>query len=123
MKTHGKVLGSNVEKVRGLKIVLPKGVSEKARAKAKLLAEKELELTRKPKKPEMHKIEAAVAKYIGKRTFETKGNYKLDKYFLRSNGKRVIIEYKSNPKAAIKTVTDIEEFTKVLLRVARNIKI
>jgi len=123
MKKRGKLFGSNVEKIRGLKIVLPVGVNPKARAKAKLLAEKELELTRKPKEPQMHKIEASIAKYIGKRTFETKGKFKQDVYILRSEGKRVIIEHKGNARATPKPVTNIEEFTRVLLKVAREMKI
>jgi len=127
-KKRRVVSTSRVEKIPGLKIVLPSGISARTKKRAVTLGKKELEKEKiiqlAKLRTDLSELEALVAKFVKGRTLQlSKESNRQTQYSVTGNGRQIKITKRLSRGKPITPVTDAGEFVYVLKKAARELRI
>jgi len=125
-KKRNVILTNKVEKIPGLSIVLPGGVSAQARRRALSIGKKEIERTSTAKTAQLRSdlaaMEETIADFIKDRTLEIGPQaHRSTKYYVTKSGKRLKIT-KGTDRGKKVEVKDIGEIIGVIKRIAQNME-
>jgi len=123
-KKRGVISTNKVEKIPGLDIVIPRGISTQTRKKALRIGKTELAKRNRTAQARLNlsTIEAKIADFIKDRTVELKAQtYGKTKYYITRNGKCLQIK-KGTDRGKKIEVKDVEEIVQVIKRLAHNME-
>jgi len=130
-KRRGVIVSKEFVKPKGFDVFVPKGSKALKRAeqiaKQKLIAERKQAAAKKEaaERQSLAGLKKELIKILAGEEKEVRGRYKMQRFILKSNGKRLQVFVRGNPNGQIREVKNLEDYSfaiRVAAKTARLLK-